>query len=83
MVENLPANAGDTGLSPGLGRSHMPRSNWAREPQLLSLHVWSLCSATREAAIVRGPRIARKSGPPLATLEESPRTETKTQHSHK
>ena len=25
-VENLPANAGDTGSSPGLGRSHMPRS---------------------------------------------------------
>ena len=27
VVENLPANAGDTGSSPGLGRSHMPRSN--------------------------------------------------------
>ena len=27
VVENLPANAGDMGLSPGLGRSHMPRSN--------------------------------------------------------
>ena len=27
VVENLPANAGDTGLSPGLGRSHMARSN--------------------------------------------------------
>ena len=27
VVENLPANAGDTGWSPGLGRSHMPRSN--------------------------------------------------------
>ena len=27
VVENLPANAGDTGLSPGLGRSHMPQSN--------------------------------------------------------
>ena len=27
VVENLPANAGDTGLSLGLGRSHMPRSN--------------------------------------------------------
>ena len=27
VVENLPANAGDTGLRPGLGRSHMPRSN--------------------------------------------------------
>ena len=50
VVENLPANAGDTGSSPGLGRSHMPQSNWAREPQLLSLRVWSLCSATREAA---------------------------------
>ena len=24
VVENLPANAGDTGSSPGLGRSHMP-----------------------------------------------------------
>ena len=32
VVENLPANAGDTGWSPGLGRSHMPWSGWAREP---------------------------------------------------
>ena len=63
MVENLPANAGDTGSSPGLGRSHMPQSNWAREPQLLSLRVWSLCSATGEAATVRGLRTTMKSGP--------------------
>ena len=27
VVENLPANAGDTGSSPGLGRSHIPWSN--------------------------------------------------------
>ena len=27
VVENLPANAGDTGSSPCLGRSHMPQSN--------------------------------------------------------
>ena len=27
VVENLPADAGDTGSSPGLGRSHMPWSN--------------------------------------------------------
>ena len=27
VVENLPANAGDTGSSPGLGRSHMSRSD--------------------------------------------------------
>ena len=71
MVENLPANSGDTGSSPGLGRSHMPQSNWVREPQLLSLRVWSLCSATREAARVRGPRTAMKSGPRLPQLEEA------------
>ena len=27
VVKNLPANAGDMGSIPGLGRSHMPRSN--------------------------------------------------------
>ena len=27
VVKNLPANAGDTGSSPGLGRSHMTQSN--------------------------------------------------------
>ena len=71
MVENLPANAGDSGSSPGLGRSHMPRSNWAREPQLLSLRVWSLYSAAREAGMVRGPRTAMKSGLHLPQLEKA------------
>ena len=71
VVENLPANAGDTGSSPGLGRSHVPRSSWAREPQLLSLHVWSLCSATREAAILRGLCTAMKSGPRSPQLEKA------------
>ena len=37
VVKNPPANAGDPGSSPGPGRSHMPRSNYARAPQLLSL----------------------------------------------
>ena len=83
VVENLPADAGDTGSSPGLGGSHMSRSDCACEPQLLSLRIWSLCSATREAAIVKRP--ARHDGewPPLAATRESPHTETKTQHSHK
>ena len=71
VVENPPTSAGDMGSSPGLGGSHKPRSNWAREPQLLSLRVWSLCSAAREAAIVRGPRTAMKSGPRLPQLEEA------------
>ena len=88
VVENPPANAGDTGSSPGLGRSHMPQSGWASEPQLLSLRVWSLCSATGEAAIVRGPctamksgpRTAMKSGPRLPQLEKAlARTEDPTQ----
>ena len=38
MVKSPPANTGDTGSSPGLGRSHMLQSNKACAPQLLSLH---------------------------------------------
>ena len=71
MVKNPPANAGDTGSSPGLGRSHRPPSNWAREPELLSLRLWSLCSATREATIVRGLCTTMKSGPHLPQLEKA------------
>ena len=37
VVMNLPASAGDMDSSPGLGRSHMPQSNKARVPHLLSL----------------------------------------------
>ena len=71
VVESLPANAGDAGSGPGLGGSHVPRSGWAREPQLLSLRVWSLCSAEGEAAMVRGLRSAMKSGPHLQQLEKA------------
>ena len=71
VVENAPANAGDTASSPGLGRSHMPQSNWAREPQLLNLRVWSLCSATRETMTVRDPRTAMKSGPRSPQLKKA------------
>ena len=71
MVKSPPAGAGDMGSSPGLGGSHMPRSDWAREPQLLSLRVWSLCSARGEAATVRGPRTAMKSGPHSPQLEKA------------
>ena len=71
VVESLPANAGDTGSSPGLGRSHMPRSGWAREPRLLSLRVWGLCSAAGEAVTVRGPRTVTRSGPRLPQLEKA------------
>ena len=72
VVESLPVNAGDMGSSPGLGRSHMPRSGSAREPQLLSLRVWSLCPAAGGAAIVKSPRTAMKSGPRTA-MKSGPR----------
>ena len=72
MVGSLPANAGGAGSSPGLGRSHMPRSGWAREPGLLSLRVWSLCPAAGGAAVVRGPHTAMKSGPCTA-MKSGPR----------
>ena len=48
MVKNPPASAGDVGSISGLGRSHMPQSNKAREPQLLSP-----CATPTEA---RSPR---------------------------
>ena len=43
MVKNPPANPGDTGLVPGLGRSHMSWSNCACAPQPLSQ-----CSGAQE-----------------------------------
>ena len=61
VVRNPPANAGDTGSIPGLGRSHMPQGNWvhvpwlpsphsrAREPQLLSLCVTTTENCTPRA----------------------------------
>ena len=80
MVENLPANAGDTGSSPGLGGSHMPRSNWAREPQLLSLEP---VLRNRRGRDIERPAHRDEEWPPLAATRESPRTETKNQHSQK
>ena len=44
MDKNLPPNAGDMGSILDFGRSHMPWSNEARVPQLLSLRsrAWEL-----------------------------------------
>ena len=36
MVKSPPADAGDTCSSLGSGGCHMPRSSWARAPQLLN-----------------------------------------------
>ena len=48
QVKNPPANAGDMGSIPDLGRSHMLRGDYAHVPQLLSL-----CSRTWEPQLLR------------------------------
>ena len=48
VAKNPPANVGDTGLIPGLGRFHVLWSNQAHVPQLLSLS-----AATTEACVPR------------------------------
>ena len=47
VVENPLVNSGDTGLIPGPERSHMPWSNQAHKPQLLSL-----CSRARKPQLL-------------------------------
>ena len=70
MVKDQPSNAGDMGLSPGPGRSHMPQSNKARVPQLLSLRsrahepqLLSLWATTTEAHAPRA-RAPQQEKPP-------------------
>ena len=97
MVRNPPANAGDAGLIPGLGRFHMMWSGWARVPELLSLcsracepQLLSPCARTTEA---RAPqqekppqgetRAQQQRVAPIAATRESPRAATKTQPSQR
>ena len=70
MVKNPPANAGDTGLSSGPGKSHTPWSNKACAPQLLSLRsrayepqLQSLRATTTEARLPRA-RAPQQEKPP-------------------
>ena len=84
VVESLPANAGDTGSSPGLGRSHIPHATeqlglWAitTEPARLEPVLRSKRGRDSER-----PAHRDEEWPPLAATRESPRTETKTQHTH-
>ena len=83
MVENLPANAGDTGSSPGLGRSHMLRSNWAREPQTTEPALLEPVLRNGKGRDSERSTHRDEEWPPLAATGESPHTETKPQHSQK
>ena len=74
VVKNLLANVGDAGSSPGPGRSHMPRSNYAHASQLLSL-----CSRAREPQLLSPRATTTGAHAPQreATTMRSPRTATK------
>ena len=83
VVESLLANAGDTGSSPGLGGSHMPRSGWARwatttEPARLEPVLRDKRGRDNERPAYRDEEWSL-----LAAAGESPRTEAKTKHSQK
>ena len=95
VVKNPPANAGDTSLSPGLGRSHMPRSNkpmrhsyWACALEPTSHNHWSPrtyspCFTTREATAMRSLCTTTKNSPRSPQLEKSLHAAMKTQRSQK
>ena len=72
VVQNPPANAGDTGSSPGPGRSHMPWSNKAHVPQLLSLR-----SRTRKPQLLSPSATATEACVPRACAlqQEKPPSE--------
>ena len=58
MIKNPPANAGDTDLIPGPGRTHMPGNNKVRAPQLLSL-----CSGDQQLQLLGSSRAPRAGAP--------------------
>ena len=79
--KNLPAIAGDMGLIPGLGRSHMPWSSLAH----ISTPPKSLpCALQREATARRNLCTTTKSSPHAPKTEECLLRQTvKTQYSRK
>ena len=83
VVRNLPANAGDVGLTPGLGRSLVPWSTWACVLQLLSLYVLEPGLCSKRSPRIEKPTHCNWRGAPFTVTGESPLVATKTQHSQK
>ena len=83
VVENLPANAGNTGSSPGSGK--IPHAAEQLGPWATTTEPARLEPVPCNGRGHDGERPAHRDEewPPLATTGEGPRTETKTQHSHK
>ena len=53
VVKSLPANSGNMGSIPGLGRFHMSWGSWAHTPQLLKPMSLSLCFTTSGGLIAK------------------------------
>ena len=66
------ANAGDTGLIPGLGRFHMGWGSWAPAPQLLSLRALEPELCRRRSHRNEKPAHCNQEWPPLAATRQSP-----------
>ena len=77
VVESLPANAGDTGSSPGLGIPHAAEQlgPWATTAEPARLEPVLRNKRGRDS---ERPAHRDEEWPPLAATRESPRTETKT-----
>ena len=78
VVKNPLANAGDTGQIPSPRRSHVPWSDEAHAPQLLSPRAQSLRSTARETT---ASLCTTMRGAPSCRIQRKAHTATKTQHS--
>ena len=83
VVKNLSANAGDTGLIPGLGRSHLLQGNKACAPQLLKPECLEPVFCNKRSHHKEKPALHYWRLAPAAATGEGLRAVTKTQRSQK
>ena len=83
MVKNLPASAGDMGLIPGPGRSHMWKGNLTYVPQILEPVCLEPVLCNKRGHDNEKPKHRNEEYPPLPETRESLGTATKTQCSQK
>ena len=74
MVKNPPASAGDMGSIPGPGRCHMPQSNYASVPQLLTRAHPEPVLCTKRSPCSEKPVHCSEEQPLVTTARESLRT---------
>ena len=82
VVETPCANAGDTGLTPGLERFHMLQ-NYAHAPQLLKPEHLEPVPCSKRNHYSEKPAYLNEEQPQLDTTRESPHVATKAQCSQK